>query len=318
MSRRVVVIGGSGHIGSYLIPLLVGRSYNVINVSRGQAKPYIPHPSWAEVEQISADRTAEEASGAFGERIAGLSADIVIDLIAFKQPSVEQLYKALRGKIEHYIFCSTIWVYGHSVTVPTTEAEHCDPPDEYGRGKVDCERFLMDKARKEGFPATSFRPGHIVGPGWVPINPQGNFNPDVYTDIAAGRSLSLPDLGLNTLHHVHAYDLATWIMCAIDHRAATIGECFNTVSSQAITLRGFAEAMYRYFGQKAQLTYAPLGEWRTSVDSRDADATITHITRSPCSSIEKSRRIGWTPRYTSLEAVQEAVEALIKDGKVKR
>ena len=318
MSRRVVVIGGSGHIGTYLIPLLIARSYHVINVSRGTAKPYTPHPAWDRVEHLSIDRTAEEEAGTFGNRIASLNADIVIDLIAFKLPSVQQLYEALRGKIEQYIFCSTIWVYGHSVTVPTTEAEHCDPPDEYGKGKVECERFLMEKARKDGYPATSFRPGHIVGPGWVPINPQGNFNPSIYDDIAAGRPLTIPDLGLNTLHHVHAFDLATWVICAIDNRAATTGECFNTVSSQAITLRGYAEAMYTYFRKEPKLEYAPLREWQTLVSEQDFGATLTHISRSPCSSIEKSRRIGWTPRYISLEAVQEAVEALIKDGKVKR
>ena len=317
MPRRVIVIGGSGHIGTYLIPLLVERSYEVISVSRGHAKPYTPSSAWDRVQQISIDRTAEEKAGSFGTRIAELNPDIVVDLIAFNRASVEQMYEALKGKVEHYIFCSTIWVYGHSVTVPTTEAEPCDPPDEYGKGKVACEEFLMGRARKEGFPATSFRPGHIVGPGWVPINPQGNFNPDIYSDIAAGRTLHLPDLGLGTLHHVHAADLASWIICAIDNRAATIGECFNTVSSQAITLRGYAESMYRYFGKEPKLTYAPLGEWKGSVSEEDAGATITHITRSPCSSIEKSRRIGWTPRYSSLEAVQESVRALIKEGKVK-
>jgi len=35
---RVVVIGGSGHVGAYLLPALVERGHNVINVSRGQAK----------------------------------------------------------------------------------------------------------------------------------------------------------------------------------------------------------------------------------------------------------------------------------------
>jgi nucleoside-diphosphate-sugar epimerase len=49
------------------------------------------------------------------------------------------------------------------------------------------------------------------------------------------------------LHHVHADDVAQWLICAIEQRATSIGEAFNNVSSQALTLRGYAEAMYRWF-----------------------------------------------------------------------
>jgi nucleoside-diphosphate-sugar epimerase len=61
--------------------------------------------------------------------------------------------------------------------------------------------------------------------------------------IARGEELVLPNLGLEMLHHVHADDVAQWIIRAIEQRAATIGEVFNSVSSQALTLRGYAEAM---------------------------------------------------------------------------
>jgi len=36
---RVVVIGGSGHIGAYLAPQLVGGGFEVISVSRGKRTP---------------------------------------------------------------------------------------------------------------------------------------------------------------------------------------------------------------------------------------------------------------------------------------
>ncbi|HEX4215236.1 MAG TPA: NAD-dependent epimerase/dehydratase family protein, partial [Candidatus Dormibacteraeota bacterium] len=40
---RVVVIGGRGHIGTYLVPRLVERGHEVVNVSRGERQPYLPH-----------------------------------------------------------------------------------------------------------------------------------------------------------------------------------------------------------------------------------------------------------------------------------
>ncbi|MBE2270306.1 MAG: NAD(P)-dependent oxidoreductase, partial [Anaerolinea sp.] len=69
---RVVVIGATGHVGTYMIPRLVEAGHEVIALSRGQRAPYQPHPAWKFVQQISIDREAEEAAGTFGRRIRDL------------------------------------------------------------------------------------------------------------------------------------------------------------------------------------------------------------------------------------------------------
>jgi nucleoside-diphosphate-sugar epimerase len=253
---RIVIIGGSGHVGSYLVPRLVDLGHQVVNVSRGVAKPYRLHPAWDSIEQVLIDRTAEEKAGSFGSRIVDLNADIVIDMISFELDGTQQLVQALHGKIEHYLFCSSIWVYGHAVSVPSTEADCPNAIDPYGINKAEIERWLMQQARRDGFPATCFRPGHIVGEGWTPINPQANANPAVFSLIARGEELELPNLGLEMLHHVHADDVAHWIICALVNGAASIGEVFNTVSPRALTLRGYAEAMYRWFEREPRLRFA--------------------------------------------------------------
>jgi nucleoside-diphosphate-sugar epimerase len=314
---RIVIIGGSGHVGSYLVPALVEREHEVVNVSRGTASPYRPHPAWKAVERVVVDRKAEEAEGKFGSRIAGLNADIVIDMISFELERTQQLVEALRGRIEHYLFCSSIWVYGHATSVPSTETDPTNAIDTYGINKAKIEDWLLQQARRDSFPATCFRPGHIVGEGWVPINPQGNFNTAVFSLIARGEELVLPNLGLEMLHHVHAEDVAQWIICAIEHRAASIGEAFNTVSSQALTLRGYAEAMYRWFRREPRLSFAPFDQWKLSLEKSDAKTSWGHVMRSSCVSIEKSRRcLGYRPRFSSLEAIQQSVAALIASGRI--
>ncbi len=314
---RIVVIGGSGHVGTYLLPALIARGYEVVNVSRGKASPYREHAAWKAIEQVTVDRRAEEAEGKFGARIAGLNGDIVVDMISFELDRVQQLVEALRGKIEHYLFCSSIWVYGHATTVPSVETDRTCAIDPYGINKAKIEAWLLQQARRDGFPATSFRPGHIVGEGWVPINPQANTNPEVFSQIARGEELALPNLGLEMLHHVHADDVAQWIICAIEQRAASIGEVFNTVSSHALTLRGYAEAMYRWFEQEPRLSFAAFDQWKLGLRNSDADTSWGHIMRSSCVSIEKSRqRLGYNPRFTSLEGIQESVTALIASGRI--
>jgi nucleoside-diphosphate-sugar epimerase len=53
---RIVIIGGSGHVGSYLVPRLVELGCGVVNVSRGTAKPYRPHHAWSKIENVTLDR----------------------------------------------------------------------------------------------------------------------------------------------------------------------------------------------------------------------------------------------------------------------
>src|ERR687884_394620 len=94
--RRIVVIGATGHIGSYLVPRLVRAGYEVVAVSRGERAPYRDADEWQAVQRITADREADEAAGIFGARVADLQPDAVIDLICFTPGSARQLVEALR------------------------------------------------------------------------------------------------------------------------------------------------------------------------------------------------------------------------------
>ena len=253
-----------------------------------------------------------EKQNNFGKQISDLNPDIVIDMICFTPESVESLVAELSGKIQHYLLCGTIWVHGHSVQVPTDESQPRKPFGDYGIKKAAIESWLLSYSHLTGFPATIIHPGHIVGPGWVPLNPSGNFNPDVYKKLAAGEELILPNLGLETIHHVHADDVAQAFEKAVNNRSTALGESFHTVSPKALTLRGYAEAMAAWYGKDAHLSYLPWTEWKSTVSEKDADATWDHIAHSPNCSIEKARRlINYQPRYTSLQAVQESVKHLI-------
>ncbi|SHM45720.1 Nucleoside-diphosphate-sugar epimerase [Sphingobium sp. YR657] len=317
---RVIVIGGSGHVGTYLVPALVELGHEVVNVSRGQAKSYTHHAAWKHVEQVSADRTAEEEAGTFAERIVGLRGDIVIDLIAFKLSSTRPLVEALRGKVEHFLHCSTLWVYGHNAAVPAGEDDPLNPFGEYGIDKAEIEKWLTHEARTTGFPATIFRPGHIVGEGWVPISPLANDKIDAFSRVARGEKITLPNLGLETIHHVHAADVSQVILRAITNRSAAIGETFNAVSGKALNLRGYAEALFRWFGHEPKIDYLPADEWKKwQPTPEEAHHSWEHFSRSSCLSIEKARtKLGYEPAYTSFGAVQESVAWLIDNGKVEK
>ena len=314
---RTVVIGATGHIGSYLVPRLLAAGHDVVSVTRGESEPYRSPGSWSPVEHVSIDREAAEAEGTFGERIRELRPDVVIDLICFELDSAERLVRALDGEVQHLLHCGTIWVHGPSAVVPTTEDQAREPFGEYGRKKAEIEAYLLDVARRDGFPVTVLHPGHIVGPGWEPLNPAGHFSPEVFERLANGDDLALPNLGLETVHHVHADDVAQAFEAALNNWNRAVGESFHVVSPSAVTLRGYAEAVAGWFGRSASLSYLPWEEWREQVSDEEAEATWDHIAHSPNCSIEKARHaLGYQPRYTSLQAVRESVARLIEDGTV--
>ena len=59
VKMRIVVIGGTGHIGTYLSPMLFETGHEVICVSRGAHQPYQPHHGWSEIRRVALDREAE-------------------------------------------------------------------------------------------------------------------------------------------------------------------------------------------------------------------------------------------------------------------
>jgi nucleoside-diphosphate-sugar epimerase len=296
----------------------VDLGHTVVCVSRKHREPYVPHAAWSCVERVQLERESEEQAGTFGGRIASLRGDAVIDMICFSRESASQIVEALRGRVQLFLHCGTMWVHGHSVQVPTTEDAPRRPFGDYGIGKAAIEACLLDEARRNGFPAAVLHPGHIVGRGWPPLNPAGHFNPGTFTDIAHGRRLALPNFGLETVHHVHADDVAQAFIRALTCWSRAVGESFHVVSGAALTLRGYAEAIYRWFGREPNLAFLPWDQWKNTVTAEEAAATWDHIAHSPNGSIDKARRLlGYSPRYTSLEAVQESVEWLISHGIVK-
>lgn len=313
---KAVVIGGCGHIGTYLVPMLVHYGFEVINVSRGLSKPYTPHAAWKEVRHITMDRNTAEAEGVFGKKIADLNPDVVIDLPVFELSSVQQMVEALKGtNLTHYLYCSSIWAHGHATVVPAPEdllPRH--PIEEYGRQKYASEMYLHDQYRRFGFPETVVMPGHITGPGWNFITPCGNLDPMTFQRIGRGEKIVLANAGMETIHNVHAEDVAQVFMKSITHRNQALGESFHATAPFAMTMLGAAEGMFEWFGQEPNIDFLPWEEWKAyTKDQGFINSTYSHIYHSDNYSIEKGRRLlEYQPRYTILEAMQDGVRSMIE------
>jgi len=312
---RIVVIGATGHVGTYLVPRLVRAGHEVVALSRGEREPYVPAPEWRAVERVTADREAEDAAGKFGARIAALAPDAVVDMVCFTPESASQLLEALRPTRPLLLHCGTIWVHGPVARVPVTEDEPRTAYGEYGTGKAAIEALLHRETVSGGVPSVALHPGHISGP-WPSITPAGNLDLDVWRRLAAGEPLALPGLGLGVLHHVHADDVAQAFERALT-RPAAIGSSFHVVSEQAMTLRGLAAGVAGWFGREPVLEFVEWAEFERRVGAGHAEATREHVARSIAASIDRAREVlGYQPRFSSLEALHESLRRLVADGAV--
>lgn len=317
---KVVVIGGSGHIGSFLVPRLVRAGHEVTNISRGTRKAYVDAPEWQQVHQVVADRQQEDREGTFGERVTGLGADVVVDLVCFTLESATSLVERLRGQAGHLVHCGSIWRYGPSRKLPISEGGDAAGATfgEYGVQKDAIARMLKDETASGGLVTTSLHPGHIVGPGWHPIGPLGNLDPAVWYALSAGQPLQVPGSGAEMMHHVHADDLAQAFEMAVEHRKAAAGEDFNIVAPTALSVRGYADIAAGWFGQTAKLETVTWEDFRESTTPEFGESTWGHLYRSQCFSIEKAKsRLGYAPRYEPEDAVLESVRWLIDRGELR-
>lgn len=313
---RVVVVGATGHVGSYLVPRLVRAGHEVVALSRGTREPYHAAPEWSCVERVVVDRDAEDAAGTFGPRVASLEPDVVVDMVCFTPDSAGRLVEALRPTRPLLLHCGTIWVHGPVHRVPVTEDEPRKPVGDYGIGKAAIERLLHRETRSGGVPSVVLHPGHISGPGWPVITPAGNLDPGVWRALARGTSLPLPDRGLGVLHHVHADDVAQAFERALT-RPAAIGSSFHVVAEQAMTSRGLAHEVAGWFGREPVLDLLDWTEFESRVAAEYAGQTREHVSRSISASIDRARAVlGYAPRYTAPEALREALDWLVANGRV--
>lgn len=308
---RIVVVGGSGHIGSFLVPRLVRAGHEVVSVSRGTRAPYVDDPAWRDVRVVTTDREADDD---FPGRIAALRPDVVADLICFTLDDAKALVERLRGEVGHLLHCGSIWRAGPSVRLPVTEENGEPPLGDYGIAKDAIARLLKAET---GLVTTSLYPGHIVGPGWHPVGPLGNLDPAVWRTLSAGETLDTPGIGTEFLHHVHADDVAQAFQAAIARPGAAGGEDFSVVAPSALNVRGYARIAASWFGREAVLRPVSWEEFREGAGAEHAGASWEHLVRNHYFSIDKARRLlDYSPRYQPEDAILEAVRRLVERGEL--
>ena len=78
--------------------------------------------------------------------------DFVLDMVCFRPEEAESAVRAFKGRIQQYVFCSTVDVYGKpGLKMPYREDEPRLALTNYGKNKVLCEDIFMEAHSRGDF-----------------------------------------------------------------------------------------------------------------------------------------------------------------------
>lgn len=151
---KVLFIGGTGNISTYVSRLAVEQGIDLTLLNRGRHAVTINGAKTITADIDNVDQVRAALSGQYF--------DSVVNWIAFVEDEIERDLALFREHCGQYIFISSASVYQkpmvHHIITESTPA--ANPYWVYSQNKIRCEDRLMRAYREEGFPMTIVRPSH--------------------------------------------------------------------------------------------------------------------------------------------------------------
>lgn len=231
---KVLITGGSGFLGNYLIEHLHKKELNQIITLDWTNNPIKKDY----VQSICADIRDKWAV-----RYAMIDCDVVIHTAtanpAYKKNEISSiiidgtinlLEVCLLNRIKRFIYLSSTAVYGIPQKVPLRENDDTMPYDSYNKAKIDCERICREY-RKKGVCIPILRPRTFIGPGRL-----GIFT-ILYEWAKEGRNFPMLGSGGNLYQLLDVEDLCEAIYLCMTKDRSIVNDTFNIGAKEFSTIR---------------------------------------------------------------------------------
>jgi len=241
---KVLIIGGTGLISTAISRQLLQRGDEVTLFNRGKSEVRFGDGA----QFLHGDR---KDYAAFEAQMAEAgNFDCVIDMIGFVPDDAESAIRAFRGRIDHYIFCSTVCVYGGPAShYPIRENEERTPTGAYGANKTLCEAILLSADHRGDFHTTVMRPSQTYGEGGVIVHSLGG-RPTFIERIRKGKPIVVHGDGSCLWAACHVDDVAAGFVGAIGNRAA-FGNTYNVTGEEWMTWNKYHQEVAEAMGAPA-------------------------------------------------------------------
>lgn len=273
MSKRALVTGGAGFIGSHVADRFLAEGYEVEiidDLSTGNRANVPPAATLHEMNIGSADAAGVIARGSF-DNVIHLAAQIdvrksvadpVFDATTNIVGTLNVLEAIRRSKARpRVVFTSTGGaIYGDFNTPPNSETFPKDPESPYAISKLAAEYYLAYYGRTHGIDSVALRFGNVYGPRQDPHGEAGVVA-IFCTRILDGKPLTIFGDGLQTRDYVYVGDVARAVFLAatsaipaperVDARAFNIGTGLGT------SVVDLTRMLQKAAGSDAEIEFAP-------------------------------------------------------------
>jgi len=301
---KVLIIGGTGHVGTNLVHILHEQGHEVIIGSRGAT--HIPaDPTFSKVRFVTCDAFSIAS-------LEDLSHHERFDVIIEFPGVIEQVWTVFKNKADHIISCGSVWMFGAPRVIPTPERiQGACPFDVYEERNIAYTKILAEsRTTKAVFSAVM--PPNISGRGKVPLDTLGGRDIEIHKANMRGEVVYLPEGPESTICPCEAYDLAMLFALCVNNRTAAAGQIFNGGTDHALTSTQFVDTFAQIHGVNIPIEYVPWNIYKSEISPGIGYWWHFYAHMSP--DISKAKKLlGYKPRYTSEEAMDRAV-AWMKDS----
>ncbi len=307
MSKRVLVTGGAGFIGSHVSDVFIANGWTVEiidNLSSGKRSNIPKAAKLHEVDVRSPEAGRIVQDGAF-DVIVHLAAQIdvrrsVSDPLFDASVNVlgslnilESVRNSSRPQQTRVVFSSTGGaIYGDLATPPTVEITPKEPDSPYAIAKLAVEHYLSYYTRIHGLETVVIRFGNVYGPRQDPHGEAGVVA--IFCGrIMQNRPLTIFGDGTQTRDYVHVTDVAEAAFLVATTTLPPVqrldDRAFNIGTGSATSVVDLAQALLDAAGANVPIEFAP----RRAGELQDS-----------CLSVDKARDVlGWSPRITLAEGL---------------
>lgn len=240
---RILLIGGTGNISSFVTDLAASRGDEVTVLNRGRS----PLPEG--VRGIVGD--AGDA-GSIEAAIRDETFDVVANFRSFSPRQAADDIRIFAGRTRQYLYISSASAYQKPIArLPITEATPLRNPFwEYSRNKIASEDLLVAAYRESGFPATIVRPSHTYGPSLIPL--EGGWT--ALQRIRDGRPIVVHGDGTSWWTLTHSRDFAAAFVGLFGNPHA-IGQAVHITSDESLTWDEIARQLGAALGREPEIVH---------------------------------------------------------------
>jgi len=268
--ERILVTGGTGHIGSHLVARLASEGSHLLVVARNREKldGLKRNAPAGDIETFVCNLSQAQEVSEVGEHVGSI--DLLVHLAAAEIPKKSPVGDDAGYSVENSVMATTnvcsylgrgakkaclasaAVVYGLPVYLPVDERHPTEPQTYHAAGKLAAEKYVKIFSQRNNCPTVILRFASVYGPGEA----AQRTIPSFIKAVLRGSSPIVYGQGLDMRDYVYIADVVESIVLALQ---GEISGCkvYNIASGQGYAIKELAQTIVNLCGGTQPLVYQP-------------------------------------------------------------